>query len=301
MAAKPLAFEYVNAHQQHSVVQLVGWKEQGAYLVGKCLSDGRVKTYRIDRVQRYLDGCDALLKQPIQQPPPKPLPQVPEKLRPEVCFTGFEQDLRDTLSILAANAGLKVVKSVTVGLSFLVCGPNAGPVKVRKAREAGIYILTQQQAEALLETGELPDSQVPIETSRPTTEVVPNPAQVFAHWAYRVEPHHWPMLGLLQLPRIDQDGKSVLVWVKNEAGYSFQEGDIIYRIDQEFLQVIYVDGTGYLEVRLGSVGATEKSRGYLLQEEQLLFWLETGLQPGSITEVFAGTSHAGLLAWQLGS
>lgn len=296
MAVTPIAFEYVNAHGEESQVQLVGWVEEGAYLTGRNMADGRVKTYRIDRIQRYLDDAEALLIKPRQSPPPRPAKAAPKKSQPEICFTGFEQSRKDELTAAAIEAGLNPVASVTVKLSFLVCGPNAGPVKVRKARERGIYVLREDQARDLFATGELPDSQIPIATDRADNRVVDDPEKVFSHWEYRIERHHWGMLGLVQSTRLVA-GVSKSVWVISDAGYEFFEGDVLYRGD-EFIQVSYVEGTGFLEVQLGRLNSTGR-RAYRLQEEQLCFWLETGIQPGDITEVFKGTSQAGLLAWQI--
>lgn len=296
MPPTPIAFEYVNAHGEHSVVQLVGWVEEGAYLTGRNLVDGRVKTYRIDRIQRYLDGSDALLIKPRQEPPPRTAKALPVSRRPEICFTGFEQQRKDQLWSAAIDAGLRPVASVTVKLAFLVCGANAGPVKVRKARERGIYVLREDQALALFETGELPDSQIPIATERSSNRVVEDPDAVFSHWAYRIERHHWNMLGLIQSTRLVA-GEIKAVWVISDAGFDFCEGDIAYR-GHEFIQVSYVDGTGYVEVQAGNTNQSGRT-GYRMHEEQLAFWLETGVQPGGITPVFKGTSQAGLLAWQI--
>ena len=49
------------------------------------------------------------------------------------------------------------MQTVTKGLTFLACGPNAGPAKVEKARAQGVYIVLDQHLQALLLTGELID------------------------------------------------------------------------------------------------------------------------------------------------
>jgi len=50
-----------------------------------------------------------------------------------------------------------VIKTVTQSLAFFCAEPNAWPKKVVLAKDRHVYILTEQQLFALLETGELPD------------------------------------------------------------------------------------------------------------------------------------------------
>jgi len=69
--------------------------------------------------------------------------------RPTVCFTGFTASERDTLVAVAATKNLKVVKSVTVGLHFLVCGPNAGPKKVTTATSQGVATISEDDFRAM--------------------------------------------------------------------------------------------------------------------------------------------------------
>lgn len=75
-----------------------------------------------------------------------------------MLFTGFASVQRGHLERVAADAGLRVVKSVTRGLMFLVAGPNAGPKKVDGARELGSYIVSESEFFELVQTGVLPDS-----------------------------------------------------------------------------------------------------------------------------------------------
>lgn len=78
-----------------------------------------------------------------------------EKL-PEICFTGFSLTEKSELAERASNARFRVVVTITKTLSFLCVGENAGLVKVEKAKEHKVSILTRLQFENLLETGELP-------------------------------------------------------------------------------------------------------------------------------------------------
>lgn len=85
------------------------------------------------------------------------LPKPERDNRVEVCFTGFGASEKLRLSQLAETANLKVAKSVTKGLSLLVCGPNAGPAKLEQAGAQGVVLLESAEFEIFLQTGEVPD------------------------------------------------------------------------------------------------------------------------------------------------
>jgi NAD-dependent DNA ligase len=75
----------------------------------------------------------------------------------EVCFTGFSDSEKGSLSQLAIDAGFIVVTAVTRNLTFLCAGPNPGPSKLEKAsKQKGVSVLTQEQFMHFLETGEVP-------------------------------------------------------------------------------------------------------------------------------------------------
>lgn len=74
----------------------------------------------------------------------------------QICFTGFDQTVRDALEVRARESHLEVVKSVTKKLRYLCTGPNAGPSKLEKAREQHVVLMSLEQFENMLETGELP-------------------------------------------------------------------------------------------------------------------------------------------------
>ncbi|MDO8933361.1 MAG: hypothetical protein Q7U97_13285 [Rhodocyclaceae bacterium] len=134
-----------------------GWKEVGRYIEGIDLAASSFKTYRKDRVAEYLDRGDQLLDDPFTPPPPRPDKNA--DVRPQILFTGFPSVQRASLERKAAEIGLHVVKSVTVGLSFLCAGPNAGPAKVHASREQHVFIVTEPQFHSLAATGELPDEE----------------------------------------------------------------------------------------------------------------------------------------------
>lgn len=85
------------------------------------------------------------------KPAPKSTPAVPQ-----VCFTGFLTAEKAELTRAAQAAGIRVVQSVTVGLSWLCAGSDPGPAKLAKAEERGKQVISREQFEHLLATGEVP-------------------------------------------------------------------------------------------------------------------------------------------------
>lgn len=82
-------------------------------------------------------------------------PKTEEKVD-QICFTGFDQTVRALLESKAREAHLEVVKSVTKNLRYLCAGPNAGPVKLKKAEQQHVILMSLEQFENMVETGELP-------------------------------------------------------------------------------------------------------------------------------------------------
>lgn len=157
MDTTALKFIYTNAKHETREHEVTGWSEVGHYIQGFSQTDQGPRTFRKDRVDRYLDGCEALLTHPNSPPPPRVHRESRSDDRPQVLFTGFPKALRADLEAKASEAGLRVVSMVTQGLVFLCCGPNAGPAKVEKARAQHVYVLDEAQFTLLLNTGELPD------------------------------------------------------------------------------------------------------------------------------------------------
>lgn len=149
-----LIFLYRNAAGIESEKTLEIWREDSRYLQGYCSLSNMPKTYRKDRVVSFLQGEDLLLGDKAP-PAPEPAPKLVSDDRPQVLFTGFKAAARNELEQIAADHGLRVVKTSTKNLSFLCAGSNAGPVKIKKAYEAGAFILTSEELTNMLETGEV--------------------------------------------------------------------------------------------------------------------------------------------------
>jgi NAD-dependent DNA ligase len=63
----------------------------------------------------------------------------------------FNSERHDTTNDTTRSALGAVVKpSVTRGLTMLVCGDKPSPAKVKKARELGVEIVSEEQFRALL-------------------------------------------------------------------------------------------------------------------------------------------------------
>ncbi len=75
---------------------------------------------------------------------------------PAICFTGFSPTEKEELSKLATGAGLRVVSGVSSLLLCLCTGDNPGPVKLEKARDFRIPIMSRAEFLHFLDTGEIP-------------------------------------------------------------------------------------------------------------------------------------------------
>ncbi len=69
--------------------------------------------------------------------------------KPEICFTGFGFEEREELETQAVIKGLKVRKSVTKDLAYLVLGETPGEKKIEKAVQQGVEILRLDDYERL--------------------------------------------------------------------------------------------------------------------------------------------------------
>lgn len=152
----PLRFIYRDAKGQVLEWNLIRWHEHAHHIQGRSEHDTIPRTYRKDRVLEYLAGAEQLQGE-LAPPAPQPAPRAPTDDRPQILFTGFKQADRDRLEQLAAEQGLRVVKTATAHLAYLCGGYNAGPAKVHAARDKGAFILSEEQLLHLFETGEIPE------------------------------------------------------------------------------------------------------------------------------------------------
>lgn len=151
-----LRFIYRNADGLESERTVVQWNENSRYIQGRSADDSLPKTYRKDRIIQYLLGEELLLGD-AAPPAPEPAPRAPSDQRPQIQFTGFPKVEKAELEELAIAHGLWVMSKAGKNLAFLCCGPNAGPVKIRNAHDAGATILNSAALRHLLTTGEILD------------------------------------------------------------------------------------------------------------------------------------------------
>lgn len=148
---KSILFSYTDSRGNTTDREVVDWKETGRYIQGICVASSEFRTFRKDRIVRYLGEGEAQLSRPYTPPPPKP------ETGPEICFTGFPKIQRAHLEQIATASKMVVRKDVTKALAFLCCGPNAGPAKMDRARERDCLIIDEPGLKMMLDTGELPE------------------------------------------------------------------------------------------------------------------------------------------------
>jgi len=81
----------------------------------------------------------------------------PERNKTQICFTGFNTTEKKQLIAIAKNSDMHIAKSITKDLDFLCIGNNAGPAKLKKAKDQNVVIVTEKQFNNMIETGELPE------------------------------------------------------------------------------------------------------------------------------------------------
>ena len=154
-----LKFDYEDAKGNVSTREVSQWKDDGWLLKGICSNDNRRKTFRRDRIKVVHAGGDSL--RPISMPQhlvDQAITSIQKRTDSlEILFTGFAKARRAQLEEAANESGMRVCKTVTVGLSFVCGGPTAGPTKLRNAQAKGVPVLDEADFLKLLETGELPE------------------------------------------------------------------------------------------------------------------------------------------------
>ncbi|MDP2128170.1 MAG: BRCT domain-containing protein [Pseudohongiella sp.] len=136
-----------------SAREVSGWRETNTYIEGYCLAAGDVRTFRKDRILRFISGNELLQIGSISQ---SKATQKPKVSKIEILFTGFSSGDRAELEKKAQTAGMLVRKSVTRNLHYLCAGENAGPNKISEAEDAGTTIIDESEFNDLLELGLVP-------------------------------------------------------------------------------------------------------------------------------------------------
>jgi len=79
---------------------------------------------------------------------PRPTPRSDTKTR--ACFTGFGSTERAELVALADSVGHLVTSGITKKLTLLVCGANAGPVKMETAVAQGTNLVSGDEYRSMI-------------------------------------------------------------------------------------------------------------------------------------------------------
>jgi len=193
------------------------------YFKGFDLDARAMRTFRADRMQPFEgDVSDDYWQNLLMELPSLKNEQNPDN-KLEVLFTGFpRQDVKPHLESLATKADLLVRKSFTSRLGMLVCGNRAGPKKIDKAQQKGIYILSEEEFIRFLDTGEVPVAKEKASKKTPTVAVktkktealsithLDKPKKYFSLWAYRIIEAHWGALGVKVIYPVDDKKTQVL-------------------------------------------------------------------------------------------
>ena len=134
---------------------------------------------------------------------------------------------------------------------------------------------------------------------RRRSEKLPDPETLFAHWAYRIEPHHWVTLGVTKRTFV-KNKKAYMAWARDvPSTYAFDQGYIFYSAGKDrYLQVVSVN-SDHFEVHTGFMTPGHERHGYKVDEEELLDWLKAGRTPLETSRLFKGEGKAGAFAWMI--
>lgn len=158
-----LLFTYQDSRGIITKRNLIRWHEDDRYIYGVGADGIGARTFSKTRIletfnsQADWESCAHPEPQnsPEREAAYQRVRRGPDN-RLQIAFTGFAAARRAELESVAGEAGLRVCKGVTAGLSFLCAGPNAGPSKVAKSREQGVVILSDDEFFNLIENGEIP-------------------------------------------------------------------------------------------------------------------------------------------------
>lgn len=86
-----------------------------------------------------------------------------------IYFTGFNKTKKYELMQIAKNRGIVIKDDITVGLSYLCCGENAGPKKISKAKTIGAVLISENSFREL----DLEDEPVSVIDDLQSTDTLP--------------------------------------------------------------------------------------------------------------------------------
>ena len=155
---------YKNARNEVSARDIEVVHEDDDYIDAFCNTTAAYKTFKKDRVLTEVDDVNSGETQKIVANFQGQFSVISrgsgekwqnKSHKPEVCFTGFASKEKAELIAFAEAHDFFVRTDVSERLSFLVCGPTAGPSKLQKARSKGVLLLNRETFKHLAETGEI--------------------------------------------------------------------------------------------------------------------------------------------------
>ncbi len=157
-----ISFIYIDSKGNVTERTVINFSQNDDYIEGYCFLRKETKTFRKDRIQEVLESVYTNLPEENQlvcnffnkNRDGSPVGKVEAN---EICFTGFSSKRKKELIDLAKNSGFVVRSSATTYLDFLICGSNAGPSKIEKAKSIGAIVMTEDEFIHILDTGELPE------------------------------------------------------------------------------------------------------------------------------------------------
>ncbi|MFJ5468423.1 BRCT domain-containing protein [Pectobacterium carotovorum] len=154
-----IIFVYINSRGLANIQVIEDASQNDDYIQGFSVLEkdyGNIKTFRKDRILDFFPSFeeaklfyDVLIDIGYLVPTSEKLDTF------DVCFTGFKKEKRTELEEIASSKDMVVRKSVTKHLKLLCYGYNAGPTKIRDARNMGILIFNEEQFMNFVETGEI--------------------------------------------------------------------------------------------------------------------------------------------------
>ena len=151
-----ITFKYRSADGEETVRTITNFRYNDEYFHGYCELRKEVKTFRRDRIietiESHFVGNELEESLDIR----KESFFKRQKNKTEVCFTGFKSQRKKELVSIAKDNNLLVRSDSTNDLDLLVCGENAGPQKIEKARKNGAEIISETEFLDLIKFGEIP-------------------------------------------------------------------------------------------------------------------------------------------------
>jgi hypothetical protein len=193
-----MMFVYRDWDKNETQRKLLSIREDEFYLYGYCEYSKGMRTFRKDRIVTLIDESELDAYGHIPFPTTgNRRKKVNEEKSLEICFSGFKAPAKKMLEDLARSKKLLVRTAVTKNLDLLCIGETAGPVKMKKAEDQGVCVITPDQLYDLVRDGVLPDNFYDRTKKTEWTEITKEAAKEnFTSWFFEIKTAHWSALGI---------------------------------------------------------------------------------------------------------